>query len=324
MSYILTALKKSQQQRDRGKIPRLSGAPEPMPTPRRRPSFWWVGGALTLSGAAVLAALLSWLGGNLGLGEMAVWEATAGAAPAPVEPQVALGERAGIATPQSLSPPSSQEPSAAERLTSTTPEVKASQVATPQVVAPQRDSQPVAVAEAAPSAVSTVSPAPMSETDRQKAAPIPPAAPRAESESLPAPAMQIETEKPDPVPAPTVTSALARASPQSAAASPDLAPLTVVPPAVVVTPEESTSEPDPDAYASLPLLRQLSYLIQTALPDLRISVHVYAEVPTDRFVIIQRVQYREGDQLGKDLTLEAITPSGAVLRYQNTEFRINR
>jgi general secretion pathway protein B len=136
--------------------------------------------------------------------------------------------------------------------------------------------------------------------------------------------VQTETEEPDPVPAPTVTSALARASPQSAAASPDLAPLTVVPPAVVVPPEESTSEPDPDAYAPLPLLRQLSYLIQTALPDLRISVHVYAEVPTDRFVIIQRVQYREGDQLGKDLTLEAITPSGAVLRYQNTEFRINR
>lgn len=323
MSYILTALKKAQQERDRGRVPRLSCAPEPPPTSRRRPLFLWVGGALALSGAAVLATLLSWLGENLDLGELAVREVTAGAARAPVEPQAAPGERVGVATPQSLSPSSSQKPSAADRLFSTTPQVKAPQVTTPQVVAPQRDLQPVADA-AAPSAVSTVSPAPMSETDRQKAAPIPPAAPRAESESLPAPAVQTETEEPDPVPAPTVTSALARASPQSAAASPNLAPSTEVLPTVVVAPEESTLEPDPDAYASLPLLRELSYSIQTVLPDLRILVHVYAKSPTDRFVIIQQTQYREGDQLGKDLTLEAITLSGAVLRYQDTAFRINR
>ena len=93
-------------------------------------------------------------------------------------------------------------------------------------------------------------------------------------------------------------------------------------PAIVAPPEEPIPEPHP--CASLPLLHRLSYQIQTALPNLLILVHIYGEDPRDRFVIIEHKRYREGDQLGNDLTLEAITPSGAVLRYRDTSFRINR
>ncbi|MCZ6770672.1 MAG: general secretion pathway protein GspB, partial [Proteobacteria bacterium] len=67
-----------------------------------------------------------------------------------------------------------------------------------------------------------------------------------------------------------------------------------------------------------------SYQIQTALPDLPILVHVYGEDASARFVVIRHKRYREGDPLGDNLTLEAITPSGAVLRYRDTSFRIDR
>ena len=318
MSTILTALKKSQQQRDRGTVPRLSRTPDPRPAPRRRPWSWWVGGALALNGVAVLVALVWWPGGNLGSGETAAGAVTAVAAPAPVELQLATSEHAVVSAPQSLPPPSSQEPSAGAHLASTTPQITTPQAATPQiptsqVPAAQPNPQPVAAATP-PAAVP-----PVAETGGQEAPPTPSQAPSAETESLPAPVVQTDAEEPDP--APPVTSALARASPQPAAL-PDMAPPTEGLPAVVVPPEEPIPEPDP--YASLPLLHQLSYSIQTALPDLSILVHVYGEDPQDRFVIIQRSKYREGDQLGDHLNLEAITPSGAVLRYQDTGFRINR
>ncbi len=331
MSTILTALKKSQQQRDRDAVPGLSRAPDPMPAPRRRPWSWWMGGALALNGAAVIAALVWWLGGNLGSGETAAGAVTAVAAPAPVELRLSTSERAVVSAPQSLSPPPSQEPGA--HLASTTPQVTAPEPATPQVTTPKTATsqvaaapsgpQPVAAAQPAPRPVAEATPpasAPVAKTGDQEASATPPRALSAGTEPLPAPVEQSEAEDPDP--APPVTSALAEVLPQPVAALSDVAPPTEVRPAVVVPPKEPILEPNP--YASLPLLHQLSYSIQTTLPDLSILVHVYGEDPQHRFVIIQRQKYREGDQLGARLKLEAITPSGAVLRYQDTSFRITR
>ena len=68
------------------------------------------------------------------------------------------------------------------------------------------------------------------------------------------------------------------------------------------------------------MLLQLPPEIQRAIPDLKITVHVYDQNPRYRFIIMQRRKYREGDQLGRDLSLEAIAPGGLVLRYQSTRF----
>ena len=389
MSTILTALKKSQQQRDRGSVPGLNRTPDPIPTPRRRPRSWWMGGALALNGAAALAALVWWLGGSLGSDETAAGTVAAVAAPAPVELQLATSERMAVSTPRSLSSPSSPEPRA--QLASPAPQVTAPEPASPQITTPEvaavrPDPQPVAAAQPAPRPVAEATPQstqPITDTGGQEAAPTLPASPPAEpvgqksaetppraasakSEPQPASVPQTEAEDPDPAPpvtralaqampqpeaalpdpappvtralaqampqpeaalpdpAPPVTSALAQAMPQPEAALPDVAPPTEVQPAVVVSPKEPFPEPEPDPYAFLPSLHQLSYSIQTALPDLSILVHVYGEDPQDRFVIIQRQKYREGDQLGSHLNLEAVTPSGAVLRYRDTSFRITR
>ncbi len=321
MSYILKALKKSQQQRDRGQIPTLGRTPDPMPAPRRRPWFWWAGGALALNGVG-LVAFIWWPGGPLSPGETAAWKVTASATPAPVSLQVAAGEPKVVTTPQIMSPPSLQEPSASVRLPSITPQVTTPQVATPQVATRQLDHQPAAVAEAKSSMASTISPAPVVDSGGQEVAPIPPVAPRAEIEALPTAVLQTETKEPDPASAPTVTSALAPALLQPTAALPDLAPPIAVLPAVVVPPQEPTLELEPDPYASLPLRRRLSYQIQTALPELPIVVHVYGEDAHKRFVVMKHKKYREGELVGNDLILEAITPSGAVFRFRDTSFRI--
>ena len=65
---------------------------------------------------------------------------------------------------------------------------------------------------------------------------------------------------------------------------------------------------------------KLPYEVQTAIPEMRITVHVYGEEPRSRFVMIQHKKYREGDRLSDDLTLDAIAPGGLVLRYQDTAF----
>lgn len=54
MSYILDALRKSEQQRQRGKIPGLSGGSEP-PPPRRSGKVFWIVALLLLGNAALFA-----------------------------------------------------------------------------------------------------------------------------------------------------------------------------------------------------------------------------------------------------------------------------
>ena len=57
MSYILKALKKSQQDRDRGSVPKLTRAPEPAPGRERRLWPWWLAGALAVNVVAVAGGL---------------------------------------------------------------------------------------------------------------------------------------------------------------------------------------------------------------------------------------------------------------------------
>jgi general secretion pathway protein B len=59
-----------------------------------------------------------------------------------------------------------------------------------------------------------------------------------------------------------------------------------------------------------------------ALPH--IDVHVYAEEPARRFVLIDLKKYREGDALDSGAVLEKINPGSIQLLYQGTRFRVDR
>jgi len=55
---------------------------------------------------------------------------------------------------------------------------------------------------------------------------------------------------------------------------------------------------------------------RAALPPLRLSMHVFAEDPTQRFAIIDGARRREGDLLAPGLQVESITREGVRLSWQ--------
>jgi general secretion pathway protein B len=75
--------------------------------------------------------------------------------------------------------------------------------------------------------------------------------------------------------------------------------------------------------AGVPLYQQLAAAPGSQLPQLRLDLHAYAERPEDRWVLINMHRLREGDTL-EGVRLERITPDGAVLSWQGTQFLLTR
>lgn len=328
MSYILTALKKAQRERDRGTIPKLCDAPAPVSAPRRQQTSRWLGVALAVNGVMVLGTVLWWLGANVGLGQMVEWEAAARATPVQVEPELGPGQRETYGTEQSQSLLSPLVPSTTSHFDSppspTTESEMAARPDAPQVTARQQHSASNALLSVAPSPTSNGAQKQEFKTEQPKAVSLPTSGQRLETDLQPATLVRPEKEETNPGSEPVPASVVPQTIRTQATGSTDLPPKREAPKAPIATAERVVSEPDSASFDSIPLLRQLSYSTQTKLPDLSISVHVFAETPTDRFVIIQGKRYQEGDKLREALTLDAITPSGAVLRYQDTKFQIKR
>jgi general secretion pathway protein B len=60
--------------------------------------------------------------------------------------------------------------------------------------------------------------------------------------------------------------------------------------------------------------------MRDGLPDLRISVLVYAELPENRFVLMNGERLREGQELPNGLLLEEIRRDRAIFNYRNYRF----
>ena len=61
---------------------------------------------------------------------------------------------------------------------------------------------------------------------------------------------------------------------------------------------------------------------RTALLPLTVNAHAYAEDAAKRMIIINMRRYREGDRMREGATVEAITPRGAVLVYEQQRFQL--
>ncbi len=61
-----------------------------------------------------------------------------------------------------------------------------------------------------------------------------------------------------------------------------------------------------------------------SLPELHLDIHVYSDVPEDRFVFINMAKQREGTRLSEGPVVAEITPDGVVLNYQGTLFLLPR
>jgi len=74
----------------------------------------------------------------------------------------------------------------------------------------------------------------------------------------------------------------------------------------------------------LPFYYQLAYALRKDLPAVKISMHVFAMDPTQRFVIINGARQREGDTLATDLNLSEIRPNDVVLEFRSQRFVVPR
>lgn len=61
--------------------------------------------------------------------------------------------------------------------------------------------------------------------------------------------------------------------------------------------------------------------IQTSIPDMTFSAHVYSSNPIQRSVVINGNFMEENDMLTASLKLDEITPDGVIFDYRGTRFR---
>ncbi|MDO9168014.1 MAG: general secretion pathway protein GspB [Methylobacter sp.] len=71
-------------------------------------------------------------------------------------------------------------------------------------------------------------------------------------------------------------------------------------------------------------LNDLPFDFRQTVPKFTINVFVYSQQPEDRWVMIDMVKYKPGQQIKNALLLQEIRPDSLVVVYQNRTFQIKR
>ena len=133
------------------------------------------------------------------------------------------------------------------------------------------------------------------------------------------------------VPAPALAASAAPAPAAATARSATAADAAAEPPA---NPDDFAPAAEPPASgglgrvkrgtdAGVPLYQQLAAAPGSQIPQLRLDLHAYAERAEDRWVLINMHRLREGESL-QGVHVDRITPDGAVLSYQGSQFLLTR
>jgi general secretion pathway protein B len=89
-----------------------------------------------------------------------------------------------------------------------------------------------------------------------------------------------------------------------------------------IAPESTKAAPSlPPAGAAVPALNELPDHIQREVPPLITGGYIYTHNPATRSVLINGKLLHEGDQVAPDLTLEKLTPNGAILNFKGYRYR---
>lgn len=76
--------------------------------------------------------------------------------------------------------------------------------------------------------------------------------------------------------------------------------------------------------AVLPTLNELRAKGILQLPELHVDIHVFSDVPGERFVFINMNKYQENSRLDEGPDIQEITSDGVILEYRGTEFVLPR
>ena len=108
--------------------------------------------------------------------------------------------------------------------------------------------------------------------------------------------------------------------PEASSAPPPAPDPLLVPELPALTPPRPVAQPADGA----PRIDTLPPQATAGLPELNLDLHIYANDPAQRAAFINGRRYREGDMLPEGLTVETITPEGAVLRHGGQRFLLPR
>jgi general secretion pathway protein B len=336
MSYILDALKKSEQERQRGAVPGLHTVQASVSGVRENRSRWLLvlAVALLLNAGLLGYWLYPWQSTSLksvkrpATGQRPA-ENRAGAASDPLPAQ--LGTSSGALE---TSPESKSKTEAARRKPSSEGRAPAAEATRQPLDYIGDNRQKLSQAATASGASNRTAPKADTKVKRDTAS----GQPRkdrlmersaVESAKKTASAVQPADARPDPArwqrrewqqetsaaPAPTVE---AQEPPGGSVTS-------VKPNATLVKPAETDRKAAPSARTpaaqSLPEVRELPLAIRKDLPNLSFSMVVHAPRPADRMININGRTMREGQEISPGLKLEEITPNGAIFNFQGHRFR---
>ena len=79
-----------------------------------------------------------------------------------------------------------------------------------------------------------------------------------------------------------------------------------------------------DAAMPLPSVLELRANGELELADMHVDIHVFSDVPAERFVFINMDKHREGSTLKEGPTVREITIDGVVLEYRGRQFMLPR
>jgi general secretion pathway protein B len=315
MSYILEALKRSQQERELGGVPTLRSLPlaEPEPTSGTNP---WLITALALALLAVIIALYTAYTARL-LPSNPPVTALSRTSQAPADPTNPAPAPSPVPPSASPAPPPAAG-MAGGQVNPAAPSIAAAPSAPPAPPAVANRDQGSEARGQDPILAPIIEPD-LSEVPMVPLKPRPPALPTLPLTPSPAigavPAdLRREVERfKQQLAHEDKTTHKARQESSMEAPSKSAAPL-------------ATAEPSPEPSLPIPTARadDLPPGLQAKLPPRRLTVHVYGSNRENRFVVINAQRITEGARSSEGLLVQEILPDGVALEFEGQRFFVHR
>lgn len=86
-------------------------------------------------------------------------------------------------------------------------------------------------------------------------------------------------------------------------------------------PATGSQSPKPEP-SPIPLLQDLPFAQQAAIPEMKYSGHVYSPDPELRLIMVNTAVVREGEMISPDIKLVEIVDNGLILQYRQTRFKV--
>jgi len=133
----------------------------------------------------------------------------------------------------------------------------------------------------------------------------------------------IEGEKREPAPLPAKP-VITKKPEADTIKQPEIVNKPALPIPTIPAPAAVEVQPTPPEQKDIPFLNDLSFEFRQTVPKLTINVFVYSQQPEERFVMIDMVKYKQGQQIKDAMLLKEIRPDGLVIDYKNQIFKIKR